>query len=191
MVGVVAKAKRPLPHTEWLWDIGAAVDVVPRSALKGSEKFIQTANTGLFIHTAGGVHEANQEVVLTTNALEEKAIRPIVMDSSPALLSAGWRCMELGYEFHWRPYSTPVLTTPSGRRVNLRVDNYVPVLDAEMYTITDANTASSIFLAPAVPPPTGAGQVSAGGESETIEVDAGDAGVGASLGHADASEMLA
>ena len=49
--------------------------------------------------------------------------------------------MELGYEFHWKPYSTPVLTTPSGRRVNLRVDNDVPVVDAEMYTVTNADIA--------------------------------------------------
>ena len=123
------------------------MDIVPREALRGAEKFIQKSSSNLVIQTAGGLRDATDEVVLTTKSLEEKALRPIVMESSPAALSAGWRCMELGYEFQWKPYSLPFIITPSGRHVTLRVDNYVPVLDVEMYTIMPKDTVSSIFSA--------------------------------------------
>ena len=49
--------------------------------------------------------------------LEEGAFKPIVLDSTPAALSAGWRCMELGYDFRWAPFSLPSLTSPSGKPI--------------------------------------------------------------------------
>ena len=86
-----SKVRRPIPETEWLWDTGASVDIVPRSALVGAEKYITPSNAGLAIQTAGGlIRRADKEVVLTTNSLDEKAFRAIVMDSSPSALSAGW-----------------------------------------------------------------------------------------------------
>ena len=37
---------------------------------------------------------------------------PYILDSSPDVLSIGRRCVEDGYEFHWKPYSLhPTITT--------------------------------------------------------------------------------
>ena len=77
------------------------------------------------IQTAGGNVQGAEEIVLTSNVLEERAFKPMVLNETPAALSAGWRCMELGYDFHWPAFSEPRLTAPSGESIPLRVDNYV------------------------------------------------------------------
>ena len=115
--------------------------------------------------------------------------------------------MELGYEFQWKPYSLPFIIMPSGRRITLRVDNYVPVLDAEMYTIMPKDTVSSIFSAPArvkrdnrepeMDAPS-VGSAGAGGDDTTPPAEGGSAGHagaasrddargGSSAGHAGAA----
>ena len=110
-----ARKRRKIPAKEWLWDTGAAIDIVPRSTLKGAEHLIQTSTSALQLSTAGGPCEAAEEIVLETDMLEEKAFKPAMLDSTPAALSARWRCMELGYEFHWKPYQPPILIYPSGK----------------------------------------------------------------------------
>ena len=57
--------------------------------------------------------------------------------------------MELGYEFHWKPFAQPVLTYPSGKKITLRVDSYVPILDAEVYTTAHHEVSKTLFVAPA------------------------------------------
>ena len=101
------------------------------------------------LSTAGGPCEAAEELVLETDMLEEKSFKPAVLDATPAALSAGWRCMELGYEFHWKPYQPPILIYPSGKRITLRVDSYVPILDAEVYTAAQYAESTQMFALPA------------------------------------------
>ena len=56
--------------------------------------------------------------------------------------------MELGYEFHWKPFSQPILTYPSGKSVVLRVDSYVPILDVDVFTAAHYDQSSQIFGLP-------------------------------------------
>ena len=45
---------------------------------------------------------------------------PYILDCSPDVLSAGRRCVEDGYAFHWKPYSLhPAITTADGKVVAL------------------------------------------------------------------------
>ena len=102
---------------------------------------MQASENPLQIQTAGGTCKGTDEIVLTTPALEEGAFRPIVLSDTPAALSAGWRCMELGYSFSWPAFSTPTLTSPSGVDIPLVVDNYVPFLKATVFTCADTPDA--------------------------------------------------
>ena len=165
---VAARKQRRVAAKEWLWDTGAALDIVPRSALKGAEHLIQTSSTAIQLSTAGGPCEAAEEIVLETDMLEEKAFKPAVLDATPAALSAGWRCMELGYEFHWKPYQPPILIYPSGKQITLRVDSYVPILDAEVYTAAQYADTTQMFALPArmVPERKPLAPVAVGGEGD-------------------------
>ena len=50
------------------------------------------------------------------------------MASTPAVLSIGRRCMDYGYEFRWPAGKLPYFITPSGVKVTLVVEDYVPYL---------------------------------------------------------------
>ena len=53
---------------------------------------------------------------------------PLLLESSPPVLSVGKRCMEEGYSFHWPSGHNPYLISPDGKRHDLEVDNVVPYL---------------------------------------------------------------
>jgi hypothetical protein len=38
-------------------------------------------------------------------AMTRENIEPLVLDSTPAVMSIGYRCVEQGYGFIWKPYS--------------------------------------------------------------------------------------
>ena len=53
----------------------------------------------------------------------------VVGKNTPDLLSVGYRCQELGYGFHAKPYQVPYIVLPDGKtEVRLHVDQYVPYL---------------------------------------------------------------
>ena len=55
-------------------------------------------------------------------------VMPLLLESSPPVLSVGKRCMEEGYSFHWPSGRNPYLVSPDGKRHDLDVDNMVPYL---------------------------------------------------------------
>ena len=54
-------------------------------------------------------------------------IHPLALESTPAVLSVGKRCMEEGWTFIWNPWN-PLLISPSGKRIHLKVHGNVPYL---------------------------------------------------------------
>ena len=56
--------------------------------------------------------------------------KPYLVESSPAVLSVGTRCVDKGYDFIWRGSKgeSPYFVTPRGRKVILEVKDYVPYL---------------------------------------------------------------
>ena len=55
---------------------------------------------------------------------------PYILDSTPDVLSIGRRCVEDGYEFHWKAYSLhPTITTTTGKVVTLISRDCCPYLD--------------------------------------------------------------
>ena len=50
-----------------------------------------------------------------------------VLDNTPPVVSVGKRCMEEGYGFYWKPYSTPVFIKPDGAKICCKMRGRVPV----------------------------------------------------------------
>ena len=55
-------------------------------------------------------------------------IHPLVLESTPAVLSVGMRCMEESWTFIWNPWKNPLLISPSGKKIHLKVHGNVPYL---------------------------------------------------------------
>ena len=70
------------------------------SAIENMKHLVTKSENPLSFCTANGESSADNEVLLKITALKE-VTKPYVLDGSPALLSVGWRCMELGYDFWW------------------------------------------------------------------------------------------
>jgi hypothetical protein len=77
--------------------------------------------------TANGPVWASSTLPLQGVALMEE-INPYVMESTPAVLSIGRRCMVHGFSFHWPAYKSPYFTKPSGEKIFCDVHAYVPYL---------------------------------------------------------------
>ncbi len=79
-----------------------------------------------------------------TTSLDElnEDIEPFVMASTPAVLSIGRRCMDFGYEFRWPAGKLPYFITPSGVKVTLIVDDYIPYLRTGLARRTNSALAA-------------------------------------------------
>ncbi len=109
----------------WLIDTGSPFDLIgcdelPPNAVKRKIK-------GQALYTANGEIVANEVVDIAILDLQETA-SPLLLDATPAVLSVGLRCMELGYSFHWPNKENPYFILPSGKRYTMRVDRNVPYL---------------------------------------------------------------
>ena len=63
------------------------------------------------------VPELNQTVTAT------------VLEDTPDVLSLGYRCAALGYEFHWPAWAkNPKLTHPDGRSIPCHTQGYIPYI---------------------------------------------------------------
>ena len=81
----------------------------------------------IHMQTANGTVTAHHELSVVIDKLDMD-IHAKVMDDAPTVLSLGKRCMEDGYEFHWKPYQSRILIAPSGRKERLEFENFVLVL---------------------------------------------------------------
>ena len=62
-----------------------------------------------------------------------KVVDPYLVESTPAVLSVGMRCVDDGYDFVWRgsKKQDPYFLKPNGERIYLKVNDYVPYLTNE------------------------------------------------------------
>ncbi len=86
--------------TRWIWDTGAGIDIVSAQGVSNMKHLITKTATPLPLCTANGESLADKEILLKLTAFKE-IVKPFVLDGSPPVLSVGWRCMELGYDFWW------------------------------------------------------------------------------------------
>ena len=113
--------------TTWLMDTGSAIDLVSVKDVDPMKHLIVSSGKPLQLWTANGLSWVNDEIAFKEHALGQ-TIKPYVVQSSPAVLSIGWRCLELGYSFYWQANQMPILVCPDGDVIHLEVNDYVPYM---------------------------------------------------------------
>ena len=112
--------------SRWMADTGSSFDLVCVDDIDVRHlPNAEPTSHPLVLSTANGTTTVDKEIIMQVGPLGEH-IYPLLLPSTPPVLSVGRRCMKEGYAFHWKPYKAPELVTPSGKRIRLRVDNYVP-----------------------------------------------------------------
>ncbi len=125
----------------WLADTGCGYDLVSQKHVRKVEDRIKKSANPLVFSTANGATEAEDDILLRLDELDEE-IEPFVMASTPAVLSVGRRCLDFGYEFRWPAGKLPYFITPSGVKVTLIVEDYVPYLKTSLASRTTRALAS-------------------------------------------------
>jgi len=124
---VCVNDRNSLPE-RWIWDTGTGNDLIGKEDLSAAAKReMIPIPSPLYLNTAAGVVGVDKKVALQSVALED-TVGPLVLASSPPVLSCGRRCMVEGYSFHWEKFCNPYLVLPSGKRRELEVQDYVPYL---------------------------------------------------------------
>ena len=77
--------------------------------------------------TANGVVPTHDYVTLRVPEVNE-VVKPWVLNNTPAVLSIGQRCMEMGYTFIWPTGSVPYFMLPSGEFLYLEVRDNIPYI---------------------------------------------------------------
>jgi hypothetical protein len=97
--------------------------------------------------TANGMLSATQRAVLTIEPLGEVCY-PLVLNSTPDVLSLGRRCVEMGYEFHWKRGSmSPHFVLPDDSVIHLQVDGFIPYLPVDAIPMTTGRRKGRVAAA--------------------------------------------
>jgi hypothetical protein len=126
------KAQRDFGIRRWLADAGCGRDVVSSSlVLKGGGKAYIHLRTPKYLNTASGVVSIAKEMTVCIPQLDEMA-EIFCREKTPAVLSVGNRCVEMGYAFYLPPFSEdPFLIKPDGARIIMDVEGNIPYLTGE------------------------------------------------------------
>jgi hypothetical protein len=80
----------------------------------GHRDSVHEGDCTYLLSTAGGITESSLRVHTQVGATDEN-IEPLLLDSTPPVMSVGYRCVELGFGFHWYPFShKPYYDLPQG-----------------------------------------------------------------------------
>ncbi len=92
----------------------------------------QTALEPVHLHTANGNTAVSQTIDTAIRELQMR-ITPYFLDSTPDVLSIGFRTVKMGYSFLWMAGKRPVLRLPNnGGEIQLMVIQEVPYLAQEI-----------------------------------------------------------
>jgi hypothetical protein len=107
----------------WLVDTGSAYNLIGRADVP--EWHLEDAEPtrhAVELMTANGRTVVEEEILMQCAALRTH-VSPLLLNSSPAVLSVGRRCVEDGFSFHWPAGGTPTLTAPDGTVHKLVVES--------------------------------------------------------------------
>ena len=115
----------PVTTRLWLCDTACPFDLVTRDSIATEDEWrIHEADKEIRLATANG--EISVTTVFDTQVeplLYENGTKVHVLESTPDVLSIGKRCVELGYGFHWEPYSKRPYFVPPEYHFGERVDD--------------------------------------------------------------------
>ncbi len=112
---------------KWLIDTGCAHDLL-------SEKDAQRLGARgctvplLTFETAGGLVSTDKGAKVWIPEFQEEVQPHALATGTPAVLSVGARCMEMGYSFIWMAGHLPYFIKPNGWIVRLEVSHNIPYL---------------------------------------------------------------
>jgi hypothetical protein len=113
---------------EWLADTGSGYDLVEEAEVpKWHLEDKKPCEEELSLYTANGLTPVNHVIQMQVKALGEN-VDMLLLKQTPAVISIGKRCMELGYGFWWPPYMPPMMILPNGEVIELIVRYNVPYL---------------------------------------------------------------
>lgn len=81
-----------------LIDTGCGCDLISKSQVASARRWIRQAAKSRTFQTANGVTTADRVARVTIDEFGEEVF-PYVLDSTPTVLSVGYRCMHLVYSF--------------------------------------------------------------------------------------------
>ena len=100
---------------KWIIDSGCGHDLVSRQVLEGFMNLIFKANKPITFNTANGLAPSYDKASIGVRELA-MIVKAWVMQSSPAVLSLGKRCMEEDYDFVWPRRGVPYFLSPDFKR---------------------------------------------------------------------------
>eukprot|EP00971_Amphidinium_carterae_P333407 6468158-Amphidinium_carterae.3 len=116
----------------WICDSGAGIDLIGRKSVWMCEQESMRFDVGeRRLRTANGTTTADSSVVCELEGMN-MSLNPLVLDECPPVMSLGRRIAQ-GFKFVWDKEEC-TLITPNGDRVNLQVENHVPVFIQEVTT---------------------------------------------------------
>ena len=92
-------------------DTGCGHDLIGKNEVASSGGKCRPAKESLTFNTANGKMIALEQASYQSTELNEE-IDAYVLDSTPAVISVGKRCMNMGYSFHWPSGKNPFLVCP-------------------------------------------------------------------------------
>ena len=138
---------------KWMIDSGCAMDLVSRKELAPEEMELAERVRKIKLNTANGSTASETAINFDIETLSECALVRI-LDSTPAVLSMGMRCMRMGYSFHWTAGHDPIFVRPDNKHVKLRVIGDIPYLTEAMTTAVRGKGIEPFRTLPAMPAPT-------------------------------------
>ena len=109
---------------------GRGVDFLGKNDLKGLLKHIYKG-AKLEFSTANGQTDCKGTIYVKVGPFNSES-EALVMDSTPAVLSVGTRCMNEDYDFVWPRGEDPYFITPDGGILRCYVVGDVPYMDADV-----------------------------------------------------------
>jgi len=111
----------------WLVDTGCGYDLVSREHTTATRRWVRKAVHPRTFQTANGVTTTDKVARMTVDEFGEE-VAPYILDSTPPVLSVGYRCMNLGYSFIWPKGESPYFLLPNGMVCPLVPTGDVPYL---------------------------------------------------------------
>ena len=129
-----------LPNVSWFADTGSAQDLITDSEFP--DEYGYMSNDPVRLITANGESSSLKQGKVYIPS-PGKDVDPYLVESTPAVLSVGMRCVDDGYDFVWRgsKKQDPYFLKPNGERIYLKVNDYVPYLTNEGSRIGVSATA--------------------------------------------------
>ena len=116
----------------------------------------------LRVFTGNGLVTVRTELPIDSEALGEE-VRPMLMDSSPAALGTGYRCLKQGCGFYWPPGQSPIMITAAGRIIRHDIIDYLPYVQEP--------TSHSVCTSPGFGWETGLPASGSGGDADPAAAD--------------------